>query len=416
MTIMNTQVKGGGVQPTGTISIPNNGTYNVSSYEYANVQVPTSNITRFGSDIRAFLGEIDANGILQKPTTPQVDLVFTGVKGFTSYSATMGVLFRRFQNLETIKSASFPDLQTINTAYAMTNAFYCCTSLTSVDMGSVTSITGQQALASTFYGCTSLTSVDMGSVTSINATNAINQCFYGCTALTNVDLHSLTYLSGGSSIFYGTTALESLDLSALTNFYKGSNIFENSGIRSINLKNLTSISGEGNYGVAGVFKGCSRLEKIKFESLNKIGNNGNWLPGQLFGQCTSLTEIAFYAVNNATFTNTNNSCFEVWLTGCTGVTVRFPMRVQTKLSSFSNITNGLGGTNTTVLFDIVTTIIGANSTSFNRKEAESTATAIAWTSGNTLYYTAGTTEPAVGDTIYSDAACTTAVTTVASLT
>lgn len=412
--IINSQL--GGKKPTGTMYIISNGTYNVADKAIANVQVPTSNITRYGSDVRAFLGEIDANGILQKPTTPQFDLVFTGVKGFTAYEPTVGVLLRRFQNLETIKSVSFPDLKTINTAYAMTNAFYKCTGITSVDLSSLQTITGQQAINNAFYGCTNLTTVDMGALTSINANNSANQCFSDCTSLTSVDLHSLTYAKNISSMFKNTTSLESIDLSALTNWYEGSNVFENSGIKSINLKNLTSLGGSGNYSASNIFKGCSRLEKVKFESLTSVGNNGNWLPGQLFGQCTSLTEVAFYGVNNATFTNTSNICFESWLTGCTGVTVRFPMRVQTKLTTFSNVTSGLGGTNTTVLFDIVTTVYGANSVSYNRKESESTATAIAWISGSTLYYTAGTTEPVVGATIYSDAACTTAVTTVASLT
>ena len=60
------------------------------------------------------------------------------------------------------------------------NAFYGCTSLTSVTIpGSVTSI-GDYA----FYGCTSLTSVTIpGSVTSIG-----DYTFYGCTSLTSVTI------------------------------------------------------------------------------------------------------------------------------------------------------------------------------------------------------------------------------------
>ena len=40
------------------------------------------------------------------------------------------------------------------------------------------------------------------------------------------------------------------------------------------------------------------------------------------------------------------------LSGCSNVTVHFPAEWQTAMSTWSNVTNGFGGTNTTVLFDL----------------------------------------------------------------
>jgi hypothetical protein len=91
------------------------------------------------------------------------------------------------------------------------------------------------------------------------------------------------------------------------------------------------------------------------------------------------------------------------------------MAIQSKIGSWSDVTNGFGGTNTTVLFDIVTTLTGVDTNSYTRSQKNSTATATAWDNGGTLYYTSGTAEPVVNDTIYSDSACTTAVTTISAI-
>ena len=63
-------------------------------------------------------------------------------------------------------------------------------------------------------------------------------------------------------------------------------------------------------------------------------------------------------------------------------------------------------------------LTGADGKLYDRRFAYDTATALCWGIGygTTKYYTSGTTLPAVGDTIYSNAACTTAVTTIDTIT
>ena len=76
------------------------------------------------------------------------------------------------------------------------------------------------------------------------------------------------------------------------------------------------------------------------------------------------------------------------------------------------------------MFDLVGTLTGADSNSYARSEKDSVyasetggaaKTATAWSYNNTIYYTSGDAEPQVGDTIYSDSACTIAETTVSSI-
>jgi hypothetical protein len=97
--------------------------------------------------------------------------------------------------------------------------------------------------------------------------------------------------------------------------------------------------------------------------------------------------------------------------------------VQAKIETLSTYPN-FGGTNTTVLFDLpaTNTLTGADTNTYSRNPKYDTATALAWKVGaygttnfDPAYYTSGTTDPTVGTTIYSDSACTTAVTTISSI-
>ena len=168
----------------------------------------------------------------------------------------------------------------------------------------VTSI-GNNGLYSAFQSCTNLTSVDLSNVTSSNVTsignNGLYSAFQSCTNLTSVDLSNVTSIgsSGLSKVFYNCTNLTSVDLS-----------------------NVTSIS---NTGLSNAFQNC-----------------------------TSLTSLSFPKLNSNSFSLYTNQ-FVNMLYGVTGCTVHFPSNLETVIGDWSNVTNGFGGTNTTVLFDLSST-------------------------------------------------------------
>lgn len=268
-----------------------------------------------------------------------------------------------------------------------------------VDLSGVKSFESY-ALCGAYYLCNTVTTVpDLSNVEEINGTSCLFHAFDGCkNMLGYVDLNKVTNISGGN-VCEGV----------FTNCKK---------ITGCGFKNLVSMSGIRG-GLCNAFAGCNNFNtEVKFQSLEQLG--GGTTQRLLINafSYTQIPSIWFYALT----TPGHNNNFENMLQGVTGCAAHFPMAVQSTMSSWTNVTNGFGGTNTTVLFDIVTSLVGADTNTYTRSEKDSTSTATAWTYNDTLYYTsgvsnhtAGVNEPTVGVTIYSDASCTTSVTTVASI-
>ena len=139
-----------------------------------------------------------------------------------------------------------------------------CTSLTSVDLGNLTSA-GDDLLE----GCTSLTSVDLG-----NLTSAGYYLLKGCTSLTSVDLGNLT--SAGDYLLKGCTSLTSVDLGNLTS--AGYYLLQNcTSLTSVDLGNLTSAG-------AYFLVNCSNLQSCTIHSTTPPTISGSY-PSALNSTC-----------------------------------------------------------------------------------------------------------------------------------
>ena len=136
--------------------------------------------------------------------------------------------------------------------------------------------------------------------------------------------------SNGNSISYlvhGCTNLTTLDLSSFT------------GTSATN-------------GLSALADGCTNLTQVNLSSLASIA--GSSALGSAFRNCTSLTSLSFPALTSTSFGSYTNQ-FNNMLQGVTGCTVHFPSNLQSVIGSWTDVTAGFGGTNTTVLFDLTAT-------------------------------------------------------------
>lgn len=264
-------------------------------------------------------------------------------------------------------------------SYVLYNAYRANTRISgAIVLSDLKKISGQSAMENTFFGCTGITSVDMRSLEVGGTTSSFNSmvsAFYGCSNLTSFNLESLVFSDASQT---------------------------------------------------SLFRYCTSLTTGRFDSLKVLGGGG--LSGG-FRDCTNLSSIYFPALKNVTSTiNTFNNM----LSNVSGCALHFPSNLDpqtgsTVLSSLPQYPN-FGGTNTVLVFDLPATnlLTGTDTIVYERNPKYDTATALAWRVQDTgtvpllaidwtPFYTSGLTDPTVGTTIYSDSACTTAVTTVDSI-
>ena len=186
-------------------------------------------------------------------------------------------------------------------------AYYQNNALTTADLSGITSL-GLGALDNTFNTANYLTTLDLSDLVYATDTRCMAQICSGCSRLVNVYLNSLEqvgtdYISTGSmrQAFNGCTSLITLDFPALKGIH-------------------------GEYAMYFMCSGCTALQSIYFRALTSSGRStyGNYMMGGMLDMCSN-------------------------------VTVHFPSNLQSVIGSWSVVTNGFGGTNTTVLFDLPAT-------------------------------------------------------------
>ena len=299
---------------------------------------------------------------------------------------------------------------------------------TVIDLSLLTTVSGMNACENTFYGCTGIKSINLGSLVSISGAYAFQTMCFGCSNIETINLSSLTTISASAPFNQafdagtGGNKVTSLDLGSLTTvtssgLYRICQRFNK--LTDINISALTVVSGKD--ACKQMFNYCSELPHVVFSSVATLTGQNAFQSA--FTSCSALSYVSFPSLTPTSFGSRTDQ-FNTMLSGCSNVTVHFPSNIQSTIGSWSDVTNGFGGTNTTVLFDLPATytLTGADSVTYTRNPKYDTATALAWKVGaygttnfTPAYYTSGTTDPAVSDVIYSDAACTVAETTISAV-
>lgn len=294
---------------------------------------------------------------------------------------------------------------------------------TMINLTGVKSI-GENQLTNAYKGSLISGHIDMSDIEAIDKTSACDSMFNKCLNITSVNLSNLINIGPKSG--YATQCC--------------SGMFNNSGITDINLDSLTIFTS--NSGMNYMFASCNNLTTLVFRSLKVLNQQlGTGTYATMCGSSKKLESIYFYSLAASTFANAQNQLrymfnADVGKEATNGCTVHFPKNFDPNDPNHSFDASTLAGYPTFegsasyihVAFDLPSTFIltGANTTEYERNPKYDTATALAWrvkdtgTAPNltidwTPYYTSGTTDPAVSDTIYSDSACTTTVTTISSI-
>lgn len=256
MPIINQVVKGGGTTPTGSISITNNGTYDVTDKAEAVVDVPTTAPALY----REF--QLDGTGRLIPNTTTTHIMDFTGMTDVSQYALTQAY----YGNTAISGAVDMSDLTVVGGSFACQLMFGGCTGLTSADLSALTTITGASACYGMFSSCPGLISFNLSALTTISGNSGCNSMFASCAGLTSADLSSLTTITGSSAcqfMFSGCTSLATVYIGGTTaiDFETRTNQFQNMFLGcpqnidvyapAANQAQIESFSGYPNFGGTG---------------------------------------------------------------------------------------------------------------------------------------------------------------------
>ena len=231
---------GGGIIPSGTYSITNNGTYDITSFASVSVDVHAAN----EDYLKKYIG---ANTLTTFTDLVSTSIVY-GAFAYTSSLATVSfpeattVGSYAFAYCFLLRNISFPKVKTISNY-----AFQYCSSmnypLTSTNFPSLTGTVGAYA----FRGCQYISGVSLPNVTSIGA-----QTFSACSRIKYVYLPNVTSVGTGAFSYLTTCSeysLPKLTLVASNAFYS------NWSLTTLTLPAVTTIS-------TYAFRYCSKLMSL----------------------------------------------------------------------------------------------------------------------------------------------------------
>ena len=300
---------GGGVTPSGTLTISENGEYNVYSYASASVNVPSPQFVTESLSVSANGTYTPGEGV-DGYSRVVVD-VPQSVTGFTEKEVTEGI---KVVNLSNSASYVHPFvfekdnyLQTVNLPNCTSvgeAAFANCDNLKTVNLPECKTIR-----TSAFYYCQSLAELYLPKCEYIG-----NYAFYSCNLLSGVfSLPLCSYIDSGvfehclniTSVYipliksvYSNTFKMCIKLSSFyisSCEYIGEYAFEGTIISEANFPLCYEVRG-------GAFRYCSSLQKASFPNCYTFGG---W--GGLFNDDVSLEELTLNMNNYANFYSNYNS-------------------------------------------------------------------------------------------------------------
>lgn len=318
------------------------------------------------------LGRVDGEGNLLLPEVGE-EVFFEGVKNIPAYETVNGAnpfyhWLRRFA----VKNVKFPDLISIEglldysfdgnpyieslecpklsiISGSMSEAFRACGNLKSINFNSLKFVCAPMYYT---FGETKISSVSLPELIEINNPNGagMRSTFEGCSLITSLSAPKLKYIRSRSDYVFGGCGLTSVNLPELeeiSGMRAATGAFYGNQIVSVSLPKLKTISGD--RAVGYMFSANPDLESVDISAVETI--TGNYTCEYMFNGNTSLQVLSFNSLRSVE----KQTAFSNMLSGCSNVTVHFPSNLQSVIGEWSDVLNGFGGTNTTVLFDLLAT-------------------------------------------------------------
>lgn len=225
---------------------------------------------KYNVTITTFLGDIDANGVISRPSGNS-HIVFYDVRDVAAEGLSFVFAYNSY-----IESVSFPDLVSLSSEKGLYNMAYNTTSITNIDLPKLTTISGSNAM---YYALTyaPIQYLYIPKLSSVSGTNGMGYLCFQCKELTDVDLSELASVTGSSAMqrmFYGCNNLQ-----------------------TIAFPKLSILTGE--KAMERIFYGCSKLTDIYFTSLTSgsFGSYTNQFLDMLSGAGTTVTHTIHFPSN-----------------------------------------------------------------------------------------------------------------------
>ena len=334
-----------GTTPSGTTYIYSNGTHDVTNYSSAYVQITPSLMPKYITNNGDYYASSDGvsgynqvtvrvpGGLSAGYTTNSNNKLISAPGVISTVGATdigtANLLQNAFQNDLNVSSVNFDSLTEITADYACSGTFTGCTLLTSYSLSNLTRIMGTDTCRGMFDGSGLAGGVILPNLTTINGANAARSMFGNCANITSVSLPNLETVTGDSACRY---------------MFGGC-----ANISTIYVPKLQTVDA---HGLQGFAQTNTTITSMTFPALSSI--NGTSCLRESFSGATSLTSISFPALTTTSFGSYTDQFYRM-LRNVTGCTVHFPSNLQSVIGSWSDVTSGFGGTNTTVAFDLPAT-------------------------------------------------------------